>query len=114
MIIEFDSVEYATKVKWTVGILIDQFQQAVRHVVMAKAQSKYPNGAVAEAVKHYRSKMNDGQCQYTFICDYAPSMNHPELLDKQTWETYCFTPCSIYIFGMVDCAHAYVDEKGIP
>lgn len=40
MIIEFNSVEYAMKEKQSVGISIDQFQQVVRHIMMAKAQRK--------------------------------------------------------------------------
>jgi hypothetical protein len=38
MTIEHDSMEYETKKKQTAGISIDQFQQAVRHVVVAKAR----------------------------------------------------------------------------
>jgi hypothetical protein len=114
MIIEYDSMEYATKEKRTAGISIDQFQQAVRHVVVAKAQWKYLNVAAAEAVEHCRSNINHEQRHYTFICDYVQNMSYPQLSDEQAGETYYFTPCSVYIFGMVDCAHAYADEQGIP
>jgi hypothetical protein len=75
MVIEYDSMEYATKEKWTAGISIDQFQQAVRHVVMAKAQRKYLNAAAAEAVEHCRSNINHEQCHYTFICDYVQNLS---------------------------------------
>lgn len=114
MTIEYNSVEYTTKEKRTAGITIPQFQQAVRHVVTAKAQRKYLNAAAAEAVEHCRTNINHEQRHYTFICDYAQNMSYPQLSDEQAGETYYFTPCSVYVFGMVDCAHAYADEQGIP
>ena len=81
---------------------------------MAKAQRKYLNVDAAEAVEHFRSKINHEQCHYTVICDYAQNMSYPQLSDEQAGETYYFTPCSVYDFGVVDCTHSYANEQGIP
>lgn len=111
--IGFDVDDHVTKEKRTKAITIVEFKKAVRHVVSAKAQRKYLNMAIKEALAHLKLNAPHAERHYVFICDYAQNMSYPSLPDEQAGETYYLTPLSVYVFGMVDAAHLYDGVMGV-
>jgi hypothetical protein len=92
--------------------------RASEHVVMAREQRELVNQKIAESKEDILNKIPRSERRCTLICDYAQNLYVPNFATEQPGETYYYSLCNAYPFGIVNLSDppdellAYVYYKG--
>ena len=98
------------------GLVMD----AAKHVTMARAQRDFFRDKKEEAYLHRLQGKPMEERILTFVADYAQNVSVPHFAGEQPGDTYYYSPCSAYVFGIADCstrptkltAHTYLEDVG--
>lgn len=88
----------------------DKIREAVRHVIIAKAQRKLYRARVKQAREYKQYNAPFSSAQITLIIDYCQDIEVPFLGKEQPGCTYYWKKYNAFCFGVVDCAHVFTDE----
>jgi hypothetical protein len=80
----------------------DIILKAAKHVAMAREQRQLVNRKVAESKQDVTDNRPRSERRITLICDFAQNLYLPNLASEQPGETYYYSPCNSYPFGIVD------------
>lgn len=93
---------------------------ASHHVDMARRQRDYFRDKKEEAFLDKKlGKPMEERC-VTWVADYAQNVCVPNFAGEQPGDTYYYSPCNAYVFGIADCttrptpltAHVALEDKG--
>ena len=104
--------------------LVDKQEQLVMdaalHVDMARRQRDYFRDKKEEAfLDREIGKPLHERC-ITWVADYAQNVSLPNFAGEQPGDTYYYSPCNAYVFGIADCtirptpltAHVALEDQG--
>ena len=93
---------------------------AAHHVEMAKRQRDYFRDKKEEAyLDRQTGKPMNERC-VTWVADYAQNVSVPNFAGEQPGDTYYYSPCNAFVFGIADCtirptpltAHIALEDMG--
>jgi hypothetical protein len=82
-----------------------KFDDAVKHVKMARAQRQLVNEKMSKAKEDALASTIHSERTHTFIVDYGQNMSLPSFGTSQPGDTYYYTPLTIFNLGVVDVSH---------
>lgn len=91
--------------------------EVAKHIHEANSMRLMANEAIKRAKQCKEDGVDDKNTELCFVADYAQNLSLPYFGSTQPGETYYYTPKTVPLFGIVDCAprdevlHAYMYEE---
>ena len=95
-------------------------EEAAHHVMMAKKQRDFFRDKKEQAVCDRLAGKPLHERTVTWVADYAQNVSVPNFAGEQPGDTYYYSPCNAYVFGIADCtikpttltAHVALEDMG--